>query len=137
MQEFRQWKKVVFLLIKIDFESETPIYEQLKRQIVKGIAKGELKKGESLPSVRQMGEDIGINLHTVNKTYNILKQEGYLNIDRRIGAVVSEDMPKNSGEFNEQLKEELEYVIADCSCRGIGKSEFLDLCKKIYDAYNS
>ncbi|MFL0248956.1 GntR family transcriptional regulator [Clostridium neuense] len=125
------------MLIKIDFESETPIYEQLKRQIVKGIAKGELKKGESLPSVRQMGEDIGINLHTVNKTYNILKQEGYLNIDRRIGAVVSEDMPKNSGEFNEQLKEELEYVIADCSCRGIGKSEFLDLCKKIYDAYNS
>lgn len=125
-----------FLLIKIDFESETPIYEQLKRQIVKGIAKGELKKGESLPSVRQMGEDIGINLHTVNKTYNILKQEGYLNIDRRIGAVVSENMPINSEEFSEELKEELEYVIANCGCRGIKKGEFLDLCKKIYDEYN-
>lgn len=127
----------VFLLIKIDFESETPIYEQLKRQIVKGIAKGELKKGESLPSVRQLGQDIGINLHTVNKTYNILKQEGYLNIDRRIGAVVSEDAPPNNEEFNEELKEELEYVIADCSCRGIKRSEFLDLCKKIYDDYSS
>lgn len=125
------------MLIKIDFESETPIYEQLKRQIVKGIAKGELKKGESLPSVRQLGQDIGINLHTVNKTYNILKQEGYLNIDRRIGAVVSEDVPPNNKEFSEELKEELEYVIADCSCRGIKKSEFLDLCKKIYDEYSS
>lgn len=125
------------MLIKIDFESETPIYEQLKRQIVKGIAKGELKKGESLPSVRQMGQDIGINLHTVNKTYNILKQEGYLNIDRRIGAVVSEDLPPNDEEFSEQLKEELEYVIANCSCRGMKESEFLDLCKKIYNNYSS
>lgn len=125
------------MLIKIDFESETPIYEQLKRQIVKGIAKGELKKGESLPSVRQMGQDIGINLHTVNKTYNILKQEGYLNIDRRIGAVVSGKLPESDEEFDEKLKEELEYVIADCSCRGMEQSEFLDLCKKIYNDYNS
>lgn len=125
------------MLIKIDFESETPIYEQLKRQIVKGIAKGELKKGESLPSVRQMGQDIGINLHTVNKTYNILKQEGYLNIDRRIGAVVSGKLPQSDEEFGEKLKEELEYVIADCSCRGMEQSQFLDLCKKIYSDYNS
>lgn len=125
------------MLIKIDFESETPIYEQLKRQIVKGIAKGELKAGESLPSVRQMGQDIGINLHTVNKTYNILKQEGYLNIDRRIGAVVSGKLPESDEEFGEKLKEELEYVIADCSCRGMEQSKFLDLCKKIYNDYNS
>lgn len=113
-----------YLLIKIDFESEMPIYEQLKRQIIKGIAKGELKKGESLPSVRQMGGDIGINLHTVNKTYNILKQEGYLNIDRRIGAVVNENTPANDKEFSDELKENLEYIIADCSCRGIKKMSF-------------
>lgn len=125
-----------FLLIKIDFDSDTPIYEQLKTQLVKGLARGELSKGESLPSVRQMAEDIGINLHTVNKVYNILKQEGYLNIDRRIGAVVNENMPQNTEEFREKLQDTLEYIIADCKCRGIDREKFLDLCSKIYDKYN-
>lgn len=124
------------MLISIDFESDTPIYEQLKMQIVKGIAKGELQKGESLPSVRQMAVDVGINLHTVNKAYNILKQEGYLNIDRRIGAVVSESMPNNTDEFKEELNEQLEYIIADSSCRGMNKDEFLNLCSKIFNKYN-
>lgn len=124
------------MLISIDFESDVPIYEQLKMQIVKGIAKGELQKGESLPSVRQMAVDIGINLHTVNKAYNILKQEGYLNIDRRIGAVVSEDMPKDTDEFREELKEQLEYIIADSNCRGMKKEDFLSLCSNIFDDYN-
>lgn len=125
------------MLISIDFESETPIYEQLKMQIVKGIAKGELHKGESLPSVRQMAEDIGINLHTVNKAYNVLKQEGYLNIDRRIGAVVSDIMPSNTEEFLEELTQNLEYIIADSSCRGMKKEKFLELCSKIFDEYNA
>ncbi|AAK78577.1 GntR family transcriptional regulator [Clostridium acetobutylicum] len=125
------------MLIRIDFESETPIYEQLKNQLVIGMAKGELRRGESLPSVRQMAEDIGINLHTVNKVYNILKQEGYLNIDRRIGAVINENMPERTEEFSEKLIKELEYVIADCKCRDISKKEFLDICSKIYDDYNS
>ncbi|MCR3758773.1 GntR family transcriptional regulator [Clostridium felsineum] len=124
------------MLIKIDFESETPIYEQLKNQLVKGMARGELKRGESLPSVRQMAEDIGINLHTVNKVYNILKGEGYLNIDRRIGAVINENMPQKTEEFSEKLLDELEYVIADCKCRGVEKEEFLDICSKVYDGYD-
>ena len=63
------------MLIKIDFESDTPLYIQLKRQLIQGIARGQLKQGESLPSVRQLAEDIGINMHTVNKAYNLLKQD--------------------------------------------------------------
>ncbi|PJI07760.1 MULTISPECIES: GntR family transcriptional regulator [Clostridium] len=124
------------MLIKIDFDSDTPIYEQLKNQLVKGLASGEISKGESLPSVRQMAEDIGINLHTVNKVYNILKQEGYLNIDRRIGAVINENMPQDTEEFREKLQDTLEYIIADCKCRGIDREKFLYLCSKIYDKYN-
>lgn len=76
------------MILQIDFESQIPIYEQLKRQIIEGIAKGYLNPGSPLPSVRQLAEDIGINLHTVNKAYNILKSEGYVTIDRRVGAVI-------------------------------------------------
>jgi len=123
------------LLLKIDFESELPIYEQLKRQIILGIAAGALKSGESLPSVRQMGEDIGINLHTVNKAYNNLKAEGYVIIDRRKGAVINEKLPEATEEFKENLTEELSYIIADFKCRGFTLEEFLKLCCKIFNDY--
>ena len=61
------------MLISLDMSSDIPIYVQLRNQIVTGIGKGELKAGESLPSVRQMARDAGINNMTVNKTYQILK----------------------------------------------------------------
>lgn len=77
------------MLIEINFESDIPIYTQLRNEILRGIASGKLAEGEILPSVRQLASDIGINMHTVNKAYNILKQEGFLTIDRRKGAVIN------------------------------------------------
>ena len=64
------------MIISLDMSSDTPIYVQLRNQIVKGIGRGELRAGETLPSVRQMARDAGINTMTVNKTYQILKTEG-------------------------------------------------------------
>ena len=77
------------MLIELDFNSEKPIYEQLYEAIILAMANGELAPNESLPSVRSLGEEIGINLHTVNKAYNLLKEEGYIQMDRRKGALVS------------------------------------------------
>lgn len=54
-----------------------------------GIATSEIQEGESLPSVRQLAETVGINMHTVNKAYTVLKQEGYIQLDRRKGAVIA------------------------------------------------
>src|SRR5690625_1715639 len=73
----RQTKGGVMMFIQLDFESDLPIYEQLKNEIIIGIAKKQLLPGERLPSVRALASDIGINLHTVNKAYQQLKQEGY------------------------------------------------------------
>ena len=71
------------MVIELDFASDTPIYVQLRNQIVKGIGKGELKAGEKLPTVRQLASDAGVNTMTVNKTYQILKAEGFIKTDRR------------------------------------------------------
>ena len=71
------------MILSLDMSSDVPIYVQLRNQIVTGIGKGELKAGESLPSVRQMAQDAGINSMTVNKAYQILKAEGFIEIDRR------------------------------------------------------
>ncbi|AZV55467.1 GntR family transcriptional regulator [Clostridium sp. AWRP] len=123
------------MLVQIDFESEMPIYEQLRRQIIEGIASGNLKLGESLPSVRQLAEDIGINLHTVNKAYNALKSDGYLNVDRRTGAVVSGTFPESTEEFDKKLKEEFIYLICEAHLRGKKMEDILSLCSDIFKQY--
>ncbi|GAE01843.1 GntR family transcriptional regulator [Clostridium botulinum B str. Osaka05] len=123
------------MILQIDFESQIPIYEQLKRQIIEGIAKGYLNPGSPLPSVRQLAEDIGINLHTVNKAYNILKLEGYVTIDRRVGAVISSNLPTKTAEYKNSLKEELKYITADAHCRGFSKEEFVKFCEDILKEY--
>ena len=75
------------MVIEIDFNSDEAIYVQLMNQIILGIATSRLQEGDTLPSVRQMADTIGINMHTVNKAYTLLKQEGFVSIDRRRGAV--------------------------------------------------
>ena len=75
------------MLITLNTKSAIPIYVQLRNQIVTGIGKGALKAGENLPTVRQMASDIGVNTMTVNKAYQILKAEGFIEIDRRLGGL--------------------------------------------------
>ena len=72
------------MVIEIDFNSDEAIYVQLMNQIIMGIATSRLQEGDTLPSVRQLADTIGINMHTVNKAYSLLRQEGFVTIDRRI-----------------------------------------------------
>jgi DNA-binding transcriptional regulator YhcF (GntR family) len=124
---------VIELLINLDFESEIPIYVQLKTQIIEGIATGKLKPGESLPSVRQFAEDLGINLHTVNKTYNLLKQEGFILVHRQKGVVVNPgEGPKVTDEYLAQLHADLRPMIAEAFCRGMSREEFNKICAEIF-----
>ncbi|MDR1573532.1 MAG: GntR family transcriptional regulator, partial [Clostridiales Family XIII bacterium] len=71
------------MLIKIDTYAEKPIYEQLRDNIIVGIASGQLTEGEALPSARNLAADLGVNFHTVNKAYDILRGGGYIVMDRR------------------------------------------------------
>ncbi len=123
------------MFIKIDFQSETPIYLQLRNQIIEGIAKGHFKPNDSLPSVRQLASDIGINLHTINKAYNLLKSENYIAIDRRKGATVLPLMDEPDMAFVDDLKKTLNTLIASSICKGISKDDFLTICSKIYDNF--
>ena len=77
------------MILKFDFSSDIPLYMQIRNQIVIGIAEGNLTPGEKLPTVRALAEESGINMMTVSKAYNLLKQEGYITTDRRKGATVA------------------------------------------------
>jgi len=122
-------------MLEIKFDSDLPIYEQIKRGIVIDIAKGRIKKGDRLPSIRRLAEDLGVNLHTVRKSYNELKDEGYLTIDRQLGTVVSDDFYKGVDDFKLEKKEDLLYFIADAKNRGLSEKEITDICKEIYKEY--
>ena len=120
------------MIIELDMTSEIPIYVQLRNRIVMGIGYGELKRGEGLPTVRQMAEDIGVNTMTVNKAYNILKREGYIEIDRRHGAKVNPKIGLDL-EYKEKLEDELELLIAESGIKGMKKSEFINMCSELFD----
>ena len=121
------------MILEVDFNSEEAVYIQLRNQIIVGIATNRLKEGESLPSVRQLAESIGINMHTVNKAYTVLKQEGFVKVDRRRGAVIAIDADRISD--LEQMRESLRVILARASCRNISREEVHALIDEIYEEY--
>ena len=121
------------MILEVDFNSEEALYIQLRNQIIVGIATNRLKAGESLPSVRQLAESIGINMHTVNKAYTVLKQEGFVKVDRRRGAVIAIDADRISD--LEQMRESLRVILARASCRNISREEVHALIDEIYEEY--
>ena len=121
------------MLIQIDFDSEEASYIQLRNQIVMGIATNQYQEGESLPSVRQLAESIGINMHTVNKAYHVLRQEGFIRLDRRNGAVIFLDADKSQAV--RELQETLRVVLAKAVCKDISREEVHQAVDRIFDEY--
>jgi len=120
------------MILKIDMSNDIPIYQQIRNQIVFGVAKGELKSGESLPTVRQLAADIGVNPMTVNKAYAILKNEGTIIIDRRHGAKISLKS-MDSTTFDLDFDQRVILLISEASTRGAKKEELSEHISKLID----
>ena len=124
------------MFLEIDFKSDLPIYEQIRRGIIMGLSKGEIKPGDKLPSVREMAENIGINLHTVNKAYKLLEGDGVLTMDRRFGSLVSgENYPMKDFD-SEKMASELELLIAIAKLKGLSEEEFISNINKKWENKN-
>ena len=119
------------MIIAINEYSDIPIYVQIRNQIVLGISDGRLAPGEQLPTVRALAEEMGVNSMTVNKAYQMLKQEGYIYTDRRNGAKVRERL-EFSKELPQESKEMLQRVISEAKIRGISKEEFQVICETFF-----
>lgn len=96
------------MIVSIDECSTEPLYKQIHDQIIAGIATGELEPGTSLPSVRSLASDLGINLHTVNRAYAVLRDEGYVQMRGRAGAVISEPSDASRADKNRESLEKIE-----------------------------
>lgn len=122
------------MILEIDFNSDEALYMQLRNQIIIGIAMSQLNAGDSLPSVRQLAERVGINMHTVNKAYSVLRQEGYVKLDRRKGAVIAIDCDRIQS--RQKLLDDLQVILAGAICKGIRRDEVHELIDAIYDYYS-
>ncbi len=121
------------MVIEIDFNSGEALYLQLRNQIILGIATAKFQEGDALPSVRQLADDIGINMHTVNKAYTVLKQEGFVKVVRRRGAVIALDIDRIRA--LEEMKGELKGILAKGMCKGISKEEAHRMIDEIYEGF--
>ena len=123
------------MIVEIDFNSEEALYIQLINQIIIGIATDLIREGDTLPSVRQLADNIGINMHTVNKAYSVLKQEGFLRVDRRRGAVIALDTDKMR--TISEMRRDLSVILARGVCKNVSREEVHNLVDSIYDAFTA
>ena len=121
------------MIVEIDFNSDEAYYVQLCNQIILGIATDRIREGEVLPSVRQMADRIGINMHTVNKAYAVLRQEGFVKLDRGRGAIVSLDV--NKLQALEEMRRDLGVVLARGVCKNVSREEVHSLVDEIFDRF--
>ena len=121
------------MYISIDFNCDEALYLQLRNQIVYAIDKAELREGVNLPSVRDMAETVGINMHTVNKAYAMLRQEGYLQLDRRHGAIVAVDVDEIKARM--ELAQTMDLILAQAICKNVSREDVHKLVDEIYNQY--
>ena len=124
---------MIELLIEVDFNSDEALYVQLQNQIIVGIAMNTIQEGDTLPSVRRLAETIGINMHTVNKAYSILKQEGFIQLDKRRGAVIALDADEARALL--EMEAQLKILLAKGCCKNISREEVHALVDEIFDEY--
>ena len=116
--------------MRLDMASRTPIYMQIRNQVVLGIAAGELAPGERLPTIRALAEQCGVNMMTVNKAYGLLRHEGYITTDRRGGPVVAGS--PGAGALSERYLGALRVIAAEARITGMSEDEFAELCRGCY-----
>ena len=119
------------MLLQLDFADDTPIYRQIHDQLVLGIAEGRLPAGEKLPAIRSLANETGVNMMTVSKAYQLLKQEGYTTTDRRGGTIVSgqsEAIPRD------KTLAVLRLPAAAAKLAGMSREDWLEICTAAYES---
>lgn len=123
------------MILNVDLASEVPIYQQLRDRIVEAIADGVLTEGSPLPATRALAADFGINFHTVNKGYDLLRQQGLIRLNRKTGAVVSPTVADSP--FRAEWTARARTLLAEAVARGLSADEVLTTCRSVLDSFDT
>ena len=119
------------MLLSIEPDGPVPIYQQIRDRIVEAIARGRQPAGSALPPIRQLAIDLGVNFHTVNKGYDLLRQEGLLRLGRKAGAVVRRDAgsgPPDPG-WARDWTGRLGTLLAEAAAQGMPATDIVRGCQ--------
>ena len=122
------------MILAIDLSSDLPIYQQLRDRVVEAIATGELRAGDSLPATRTLAADFGINFHTVNKAYELLRQEGLIRLNRKTGAVVLVTAADDA--FRADWLARARTLLAEAMAKGVPTDDIVAACRSVVDSFN-
>ena len=123
------------MLLEVNLSSEEPIYRQIRTQVVHAVATGELSPGDTLPSVRSLAGDLGVNMHTVNKAYAVLRDEGYVAMRGRSGAVIADTArtmtAAKAQEHRQRIESEMAHLALEFMAQGGSQEEFISLAASL------
>ncbi len=120
------------MIIRVDVNSDEALYVQLMNQIKYGVANGYLKPKDKLPSVRGLASELGINMHTVSKAYNLLKDEGLLLVSRKGVTVSDEVLTRVSDDYLVTVKKKIDELVYECEVNGVTEEEVITMVKQVY-----
>jgi len=115
------------LTITIDRGLEEPVYTQVAHQVRQLIASGALASGTTLPSVRRLAGDLGVNLNTIARAYRLLEEEGFLIIRGRSGAKVAAPAEEVEHSTHARLFEEMRTTLARLRQAGVTADEIVEM----------
>ncbi|HEY2555877.1 MAG TPA: GntR family transcriptional regulator [Diaminobutyricibacter sp.] len=113
--------------IEIDPLSTTPIYQQIRDRVVEAVAGGDLAPGDQLSSVRQLAVDFGINVATVAKAYDVLRNEGIIRTNHKSGSVIARGPGTDPADdaFVSDWSARLATLLAEAIAAGLADSEIV------------
>jgi GntR family transcriptional regulator len=123
------------MILNVDLASDVPIYQQIRDRVVEAIAEGLLTEGSPLPPTRALAADFGINFHTVNKAYDLLRQQGLIRLNRKTGAVVTATVADSP--FHAEWTASARTLLAEAVAKGLPADEILSICRSLLDSFST
>ena len=117
--------------IFLDYHSRTPIYEQIKEQIVLDISRGVLKKDDQLPSLRQLSAQLGLNINTVKRALSELEAQGVIYTIAGKGIFVSGDA-ESKNIFLQQSLDAVKASLVNAKAMGVDRKQIEGLLNEIF-----
>lgn len=125
------------MFIVISQSDPAPMHRQVTDQVKDAIAKGTLKTGEKLPSIREMSKELGISPITIKRSYRDLEQEGYIVTRAGLGSFVADvDFGRLRSEKVGEISGELGRIMKMAAGYGISATELGKILKRLQEEDN-
>ena len=120
--------------ILISNTSESPLYQQIKDQIIDAILKGELAEGDTMPSIRAFANDLKVSVLTIRRVYDDLEKEGFVNSQIGIGTFVSTSNIELLRDSKRRLVEQkMQDMIQTAKTLGISRQELDEMMNILFE----